>query len=542
MAPELLNIACADAEGAPLTLADTYDDRIMTWMFGSLAYELLCGRRPPWSGHSLFELLASMRAYDLRADRLAQGAMSDEAFDFLGLCLRFDKRSRPSLQLLLDHAWIRDCDAEAIHSGRAALRRVLTRARPSLDLTYPSPILAFYRSRTASPVPHPGNPSAVSGIGRASMAKSLGGNSNKSIGKSLGGHSNKSMCSYSVKGSESFVLDDDEDADDQPKSPSCSFVATRPPSAGHMHRPLVRGPSPAASPAPAQRISTERDRGMQIFGSFESAMPSLQRPSSAGRALFEFYDPTAVPAAAPRPPGARTPSGCPRPSSATARAAGGHEENARGPSAAADHRSPSRGGATPPVHPSGSRKSLRTQLSDLRQVEEIDDALPFLNSKAQAAGGDSLIADVRRNIYASPGRPPNTKPILLSTSPFAHRGGNRHANHPPSPSQYFALEAEQQQALEAQETKQAADREACSYRAREALQSAETPTDTPPTAAAQIGSKGPSDPRLGESPSGVTGSAAASVPASDSQLKTRPRRTLFCNCLGGAPSSTKYET
>jgi len=74
------------------------------WSLGLLVFECATGK-PPYAGVSTFELLDKI--VDETPPVLAKGVFSNEACDFVSLCLKKDHHERPDCELMLTHPFLK---------------------------------------------------------------------------------------------------------------------------------------------------------------------------------------------------------------------------------------------------------------------------------------------------------------------------------------------------------------------------------------------------------------------------------------------------
>jgi calcium-dependent protein kinase len=96
---------------APEVLKGDYDEKCDIWSIGAMTYLMLCGD-PPFTGDSNNEIFKKIVKAELKFNSYKWKNISDEAKDFVKLCLNKNATQRPSASEALDHKWFKSVIAK----------------------------------------------------------------------------------------------------------------------------------------------------------------------------------------------------------------------------------------------------------------------------------------------------------------------------------------------------------------------------------------------------------------------------------------------
>ena len=96
---------------APEVLKGDYDEKCDIWSIGAMTYLMLCGD-PPFTGDSNNEIFKKIVKAELKFNSYKWKNISDEAKDFVKLCLNKNASQRPSASEALDHKWFKSVIAK----------------------------------------------------------------------------------------------------------------------------------------------------------------------------------------------------------------------------------------------------------------------------------------------------------------------------------------------------------------------------------------------------------------------------------------------
>jgi calcium-dependent protein kinase len=86
---------------------ESYGSCVDIWSAGVMTYIMLCGR-PPFFGNSKDDVYKSIQYDQLKMDSKEWDKISEDAKDFVQLCLNKDKDRRATSEQLINHAWLKD--------------------------------------------------------------------------------------------------------------------------------------------------------------------------------------------------------------------------------------------------------------------------------------------------------------------------------------------------------------------------------------------------------------------------------------------------
>jgi calcium-dependent protein kinase len=99
---------------APEILKGSYDEKCDIWSIGAITFLMLTGH-PPFQGDSTINIFKSIVNKTINFS-LYENFFSEDALDFLKMCLRKDPKNRLSAQEALKHKWF-TCLRDEIHSS-----------------------------------------------------------------------------------------------------------------------------------------------------------------------------------------------------------------------------------------------------------------------------------------------------------------------------------------------------------------------------------------------------------------------------------------
>ena len=91
---------------APEVLKGNYDEKCDIWSIGAMTYLMLCGD-PPFTGESNTEIFKKIVKSDLKFNSYKWKNISDDAKDFVKLCLNKNAGQRPSATEAISHRWFK---------------------------------------------------------------------------------------------------------------------------------------------------------------------------------------------------------------------------------------------------------------------------------------------------------------------------------------------------------------------------------------------------------------------------------------------------
>ena len=91
---------------APEVLKGNYDEKCDIWSIGAMTYLMLCGD-PPFTGDSNTEIFKKIVKADLKFNSYKWKNISDDARDFVKLCLNKNSGQRPSATEAISHRWFK---------------------------------------------------------------------------------------------------------------------------------------------------------------------------------------------------------------------------------------------------------------------------------------------------------------------------------------------------------------------------------------------------------------------------------------------------
>ena len=92
---------------APEVLKGEYDEKCDIWSIGAMTYLMLCGD-PPFTGGSNHEIFKKIMKADLKFNLYKWKNISDDAKDFVKLCLNKNAGQRPSASQAVNHKWFKN--------------------------------------------------------------------------------------------------------------------------------------------------------------------------------------------------------------------------------------------------------------------------------------------------------------------------------------------------------------------------------------------------------------------------------------------------
>ena len=91
---------------APEVLKGDYDEKCDIWSIGAMTYLMLCGD-PPFTGDSNTEIFKKIMKADLKFNSYKWKNISDNARDFVKICLNKNASQRPSASEAIAHNWFK---------------------------------------------------------------------------------------------------------------------------------------------------------------------------------------------------------------------------------------------------------------------------------------------------------------------------------------------------------------------------------------------------------------------------------------------------
>lgn len=86
---------------------ENYGPCVDIWSAGVMTYIMLCGR-PPFFGASKDEVYKSIQYDELKMNSKEWDKISEEAKNFVQICLNKDKNKRATSEELIKHTWFQD--------------------------------------------------------------------------------------------------------------------------------------------------------------------------------------------------------------------------------------------------------------------------------------------------------------------------------------------------------------------------------------------------------------------------------------------------
>ena len=108
---------------APEVLKGEYDEKCDIWSIGAMTYLMLCGE-PPFNGNSNNEIFKKIVKENIKINTLLWKNISNNAKDFVKICLSKNSNKRPSAQEALNHIWFSNVKNE-IHNNKNIKKEIL---------------------------------------------------------------------------------------------------------------------------------------------------------------------------------------------------------------------------------------------------------------------------------------------------------------------------------------------------------------------------------------------------------------------------------
>ena len=108
---------------APEVLKGEYDEKCDIWSIGAITYLMLCGE-PPFNGNSNNEIFKKIVKENIKFKSLLWKNISNNAKDFVKICLSKNSNKRPSAQEALNHIWFSNVKNE-IHNNKNIKKEIL---------------------------------------------------------------------------------------------------------------------------------------------------------------------------------------------------------------------------------------------------------------------------------------------------------------------------------------------------------------------------------------------------------------------------------
>ena len=108
---------------APEVLQGEYDEKCDIWSIGAMTYLMLCGE-PPFNGHSNNEIFKKIVKEKIKFKSYMWKNISNNAKDFVKICLNKNSTKRPSAQEALNHIWFSNV-AKEIHNNKKINKEIL---------------------------------------------------------------------------------------------------------------------------------------------------------------------------------------------------------------------------------------------------------------------------------------------------------------------------------------------------------------------------------------------------------------------------------
>ena len=107
----------------PEVLQGEYDEKCDIWSIGAMTYLMLCGE-PPFNGHSNNEIFKKIVKEKIKFKSYMWKNISNNAKDFIKICLNKNSTKRPSAQEALNHIWFSNV-AKEIHNYKKINKEIL---------------------------------------------------------------------------------------------------------------------------------------------------------------------------------------------------------------------------------------------------------------------------------------------------------------------------------------------------------------------------------------------------------------------------------
>ena len=118
---------------APEVLKGEYDEKCDIWSIGAMTYLMLCGE-PPFNGNSNNEIFKKIVKENIKFKSLLWKNISNNAKDFVKICLSKNSNKRPSAQEALNHIWFSNVKNE-IHNNKNIKKEILLNIK-DFDINY----------------------------------------------------------------------------------------------------------------------------------------------------------------------------------------------------------------------------------------------------------------------------------------------------------------------------------------------------------------------------------------------------------------------
>ena len=127
---------------APEVLKGEYDEKCDIWSIGAMTYLMLCGE-PPFNGHSNNEIFKKIVKENIKFKSYFWKNISDNAKDFVRICLNKNSNKRPSAHEALNHAWFSNVVKE-IHNYKKINKEILLNIKDfNIDYEFKQMVLKY---------------------------------------------------------------------------------------------------------------------------------------------------------------------------------------------------------------------------------------------------------------------------------------------------------------------------------------------------------------------------------------------------------------
>ena len=134
---------------APEVLKGEYDEKCDIWSIGAMTYLMLCGE-PPFNGNSNNEIFKKIVKENIKFKSLLWKNISNNAKDFVKICLSKNSNKRPSAQEALNHIWFSNVKNE-IHNNKNIKKEILLNIKDfNINYEFKQMVLKYLINNTLS--------------------------------------------------------------------------------------------------------------------------------------------------------------------------------------------------------------------------------------------------------------------------------------------------------------------------------------------------------------------------------------------------------